>query len=164
MRVGKNPARVRNERTTRMTPRRRFSTITRIVPAIVLTLHAIAHSPGVLGAWKIAEFEDASFQPNVLLTDASDTMVAFLGAFWLIAAVAYLVAATALFRNVRWWPTATFLAVLMSLGMTILWMDDAIAGLVINIAVLTALFLLNVWTLWHDLDEGRMRPGTPSHA
>lgn len=147
-----------------MNGRKRTFTWLRMGAAIFLALHAIAHAPGILGAWKIAEFEDASFQPNVLLTDASDTMVAFLGAFWLIAAVAYLVAATALFRNVRWWPTATFLAVLMSLGMTILWMDDAIAGLVINIAVLTALFLLNVWTLWHDLDEGRMRPGTPSHA
>lgn len=147
-----------------MTGRTRARTWLRIGAAIFLALHAIAHSPGILGAWKIAELEDASFRPNVLLTDASDTLVAVLGAFWLIAAVTYLMATVGLFRSAPWWRTATFIAALVSLAMCLLWLEDAIAGLVVNIAILTALLLLNTWGLWRAFDTGEINPGAPSHA
>ena len=147
-----------------MNGRQRAYTFTRIGIAIFFVLHAIAHAPGILGAWKIVEFEDASFRPNVLLTDASDTLVAVLGALWLLAALGYLAAAVGLFRNDQWWRTATFLAALVSLGMSTLWMEDAIVGLMINIAILTALFLMNAWWLQRAVDDGRIRPGAPSHA
>jgi hypothetical protein len=142
----------------------RIFTAMRIGAAIFLALHAIAHGPGILGAWKIAEIEDASFQPNVLLTGASDTLVAVLGAIWLVAAVAYLVAAYGLLRNARWWPGATLAAALVSLTMTILWAEDAVVGLVVNIAVLAALLGLWAWTMWRGGHAGRMHPGAPSPA
>jgi hypothetical protein len=142
----------------------RIFTTMRIGAAIFLALHAIAHGPGILGAWKIAEFEEASFQPNLLLTGASDTLVAVLGAAWLVAAIAYLVAAYGLLRNARWWPGATLVAALVSLAMTVLWADDAVIGLVVNIAVVAALLALWARTIWRDGHARRMPPGAPSPA
>lgn len=142
----------------------RISTTMRIGAAIFLALHAIAHSPGILGAWKIAEFEDASFRPNVVLTGASDALVAVLGAIWLVAAIAYLVAAFGVLRNARWWPGATLAAALVSLAMTLLWVEDAIAGLVVNIAVVAALAGWRIWTARREGDSRPVHPNAPSRA
>lgn len=140
--------------------RRRTLTALRIIAGVFLALHAFAHAPGILAAWKIIEYDDASFQPNVILTDASDTAVAILGAIWLVSAVAYLIAAFGLLWDQRWWPSATFVAGTISLVMTVLWMEDAVVGLVINVAVIGALAIVAAIIVSRNDGTRRAFPGS----
>lgn len=131
----------------------------RITGGAFLGLHAIAHAPGILASRQVTTVEDASFQPDVLVTDASVTAVAVPGAAWLVSTIAYLLAAVGLITNRRWWPAATLVAGVISLAMTLLWMKDAIVGLVINVALIGVLAALAVWTS----PEVRASPPSPTH-
>jgi hypothetical protein len=111
----------------------------------LMILHGIAHSPAVLGSWKLASFEDVSFQPNVLFTSASDPLVYALGAVWFLAALSFIVAGIGVLRQAFWWPVVTAFALVLSVSMTLLWQQDAAIGLVLNgflLVVLTAMYLL----------------------
>jgi hypothetical protein len=110
----------------------------------LLALHGFAHTPAVLGSWGLATFEDVSFQPNVLFTDAGDGFVRVLGAIWLMAAVSFLVAGIGIIRQADWWPLATGVAVVLSVPMTILWREDAFVGLILNAVILG---MMGVWFL-----------------
>jgi hypothetical protein len=122
----------------------------RLVPVFMigalLILHGFAHFPAVLGSWEFATFEDVSYQPNVLFTDASDALVRVFGVVWAAAALSFVVAGYAIARRASWWPRATAAALALSLPMTMLWREDAIAGLVINAAVLAGLVVWGSWT------------------
>ena len=113
--------------------------VPRLALGFFLVLHGLAHSPGVLGAWKLADFEDVSYQPNILLEDASDGVVALLGVVWLVAGAAFVLAGLGLLRRAVWWPRMTLFAAVVSLAVATLWREDAVVGLVIDIALLVLL-------------------------
>jgi hypothetical protein len=106
---------------------------------VLMILHGIAHGPGVLGSWNLATFEDVSRQPNILLEHAGDGVIFLLGALYLLAGLGFVVAGAATLLRVAWWPRIATAAVLLSLVVTTLWWRDAIAGLVINMALLAVL-------------------------
>lgn len=108
----------------------------------LMILHGLAHSPAVLGSWKLATFEDVSYQPNVLLTSASEPLVYALGAVWLVAALSFIVAGIGVLRHAIWWPAATAFALVLSVGMTLLWQQDAAIGLVLNGVLLVVMMTL----------------------
>jgi hypothetical protein len=106
---------------------------------MLLVLHGFAHSPGVLGSWKITTFDDISYQPNVLLENANSWAVALLGAVFLLAAVLFITAGLGVIRRAAWWLSWATLATATSLTVTLLWWEDAIIGLVIDLIVLAVL-------------------------
>jgi hypothetical protein len=111
----------------------------RLALGFFLVLHGLAHSPGVLGSWKLATFEEVSYRPNILLEDASEWVVALLGVVWLIAGAAFIIAGLGLLLRAVWWPRVATLAVVASLVVTTLWREDAVVGLVIDVGVLVLL-------------------------
>lgn len=118
-----------------MTYLRRVGTI---IAGVFLMLHGIAHAPGALGSLKLATFEDVSFQPN-LYAGAPDALVMLLGAIWVVAGLAFVSAGVGQLRQRTWAPMATLGALLVSLPLTILWYQNAVAGLVLNGVVLFGL-------------------------
>lgn len=115
---------------------------------LFLILHGIAHSPAILGSWKLLDsIEDVSRQPNILLTNAGDGLIYVLGFFWLLAAVSFVIAGIAVLRTAYWWPMAVSLAIVLSLPMTMLWREDAVIGLIINALILAGMsgyFLIGI--------------------
>ncbi|HEV2072190.1 MAG TPA: hypothetical protein VGR29_00995 [Thermomicrobiales bacterium] len=87
-------------------------------------------------------FEDISHHPNILLEHADDGVVSPLGVLFLLAGLTFIGAGIGVLRRAPWWPPAVAAALSLSLVVTILWSKDAIAGLVINIAVLIVLGLI----------------------
>lgn len=116
---------------------------------VVLILHGLAHTPGVLNAWKITDVEDVSFQPNVWLTDASDNLVALLGSVWLVAAVTFVAAGMALIVGRGGWLRVGALATAVSLVPCLLWREDALFGLVLNGVLIVAFAVVEAWRVTH---------------
>jgi len=141
-----------------------FTRMVRWAFALLLIMHGFAHLPGVLGSWKVKSFEDVSYQPNAIFTDAGDTTVFLLGIVWFTAAIGFLVAGISLLVHFEWWPHIALGAMLTSLIPTILWNQDARIGLELNIALL--IVILGV--LGRNRAEERNRhvisQHMPSHA
>lgn len=114
----------------------------------LMILHGIAHSPAILGSWGLAAFEDVSYQPNVLLTNAGDGMMLLLGGIWLLAALSFVAAGIGVLRQTFWWPLAASIALVLSVAMTMLWQQDAAIGLLLNgliLAIIGAMYLAGKW-------------------
>ena len=112
-----------------------------LAAGLVTALHGFAHAPGALGSLELATFEDVSYQPNVVFTDAGDRLMLVLGMLWAGAGVLFILAGIALALNRRQMLPLLALSLAMSLPLTILWYQDAIIGLVLNIVLLVALLL-----------------------
>jgi hypothetical protein len=110
---------------------------------LLLIAHGLAHTPGILGSFDLATFDDASRQPNVLLTGAGDAMIRALGVVWALAALSFVVAGAGVLLRQAWHRTAVWAAVALSLPLTMLWYQDAIVGLVLNVSI--AVVLLATW-------------------
>ncbi|MCC6790992.1 MAG: hypothetical protein IT336_04860 [Thermomicrobiales bacterium] len=115
---------------------------------LALILHGFAHIPAILSAWQLKSYEDVSRQPNALIPNAGETAVALLGIIWFVAAAAFIVTGVGLLLHVDWWAPVASLATCSSLLMTILWHEDAIIGLVINIALIPVFVGVFFWTIW----------------
>lgn len=127
---------------------RRVELFGRIAFGVLLLLHGAVHAMGMLGSWELAEFEGISTQPNVLLEDASDGTLRVLGVVWLVAGVLFIAAAFAVLRRIAGWPLLTLVAAVVSLAICLLWVDDAIAGVVLNVAILLGLAAWSGWSRW----------------
>lgn len=141
-----------------------FTRLVRWAFALLLILHGFAHLPGVLGSWKLKTFDDVSFQPNALLTDASDTTVFLLGVVWLMAAIGFLVAGVSMLVHYDWWPHIALRAVVTSLIPTTLWNEDARIGLMLNIALLIVILGIMGWNRAEERNSQVLNRHIPSHA
>jgi hypothetical protein len=111
----------------------------------LMILHGFAHTPGILGSWNLATFDDVTRQPNVLFTNAGDGLLYVLGFIWFAAAISFVIAGIGVLRQAVWWPMMTAVALVLSLGVTLLWHQDAFIGLVLNailLAIMAGLYLL----------------------
>jgi hypothetical protein len=115
---------------------------------MLLVLHGFAHSPGVLGSWKIAEFEDVSYAPNLLLEQAGDGAIRLLGGVFLLGGLAFVIAGLGVMRRATWWLPTALGATLVSLVVTTLWYQDALVGLVLNLVILVVLGAALVRQIW----------------
>ena len=122
-----------------------------IAVGFLLILHGFAHTPAILGSWDLATFDDVSRQPNALFTNASEGLLVVLGLFWLIAALSFVAAGVGLIRQTSWWPLAAGIALVVSTTMTLLWHNDAVVGLVLNIILLAAFMIwVVIGTMWQQ--------------
>ncbi len=141
-----------------------FPRLVRWAFALLLILHGFAHLPGVLGAWKLKTFDDVSFQPNAIFTDASDTTVFLLGIVWFMAAIGFVVAGISVLVHYDWWPHIALRAVVTSLIPTILWNEDARIGLVLNIGLLIVVLGVLGWNRAEERNSQVLNRHIPSHA
>jgi hypothetical protein len=69
----------------------------KIVIVALLGIHGLVHTMGFMGTWGLAQFEGASRTPTNLISAApGDPIVRLLGIVWLLALVAFVIAASLL--------------------------------------------------------------------
>lgn len=115
----------------------------RIVLAVVMALHGIAHMVGFAGAWQLAASTEIPYKTTVLggHVDLGDAGIRAVGVLWAIAALAFVTVAGGAALEKEWWPNAAIFVAAGSLALTLLELPQAKIGLVLN-AVLIAVLLL----------------------
>lgn len=114
----------------------------KIAIVALLAVHGLIHAMGFAGAWGLAEFQGASRVPtNFLHARPDDPIVRVLGLIWLVALVAFLVAASLLFVDSALWRPVAVGAVIVSMVPVALWWQNAPMGAVANVLVLVAVVL-----------------------
>jgi hypothetical protein len=136
----------------------------RIALGTLLVLHGAVHAMGALGTWQITTFEGISVRPNVVLTGPDDVLLRMLGAFWLVAGTALVVAGVAELRRAAWWRGVAWAGVLTSLVVTALWKDDARIGLALNLSLVVLLAAMTVWTETRPRVRRAVKRGASSTA
>jgi hypothetical protein len=97
---------------------------------------------GFDGAWGLAQFEGASRVPTTFVTARpEDPIVRILGLVWLLALVAFVLAAYLLLIGNPAWRMASLAAVVVSMIPVALWWENAPKGAVANALVLVAVVL-----------------------
>lgn len=115
----------------------------RILFAVFLILHGIAHQVGFLAAWQLWEFKEAPLH-TILLAGRIDVGLAgirVIGILWLLTGLAFLACAVGVWRDLAWWPALTTGVVLVSLVMSVLGWPDARIGVGVNLVILMGLWI-----------------------
>jgi hypothetical protein len=114
----------------------------KIAIVALLAVHGVIHAVGFAGTWGLAEFQGASRVPtNFLRASPDDPIVRVLGAVWLLALMAFLVAAYLLLIDSAAWRPIALVAVLVSMVPVALWWRNAPMGGVANALVVLAVVL-----------------------
>jgi asparagine N-glycosylation enzyme membrane subunit Stt3 len=107
--------------------------------AALLIVHGLIHAMGFAGAWNLAEFQGASRTPTNFVTTAPGSgATKALGLVWLVALVAFLLAAALLLNDSAAWRPAALVAAAISMVPVALWWQNAPMGAVANAIVLIA--------------------------
>ena len=117
----------------------------RLALAALMTLHGIAHLVGFAGAWQLAPAREIPYKTTVFAghVHLGDRGIRVMGVLWLLAALAFVVAAGGAVFNTHWWVRAAVIVTGVSLAMTIVEWPEARLGLVVNLAILGALLFLS---------------------
>jgi hypothetical protein len=113
----------------------------RRLTAAFFTAHGVAHLVGFLGSWRLADLADPPYTTSILngAVDVGDIGIRVVGLLWVAAAAAFVVAAIAIWRGGPAWRRATLFAATLSLVVSVVGLPAAVIGVVIDVAVLTAL-------------------------
>jgi uncharacterized membrane protein YccF (DUF307 family) len=114
----------------------------RMVLAVLMALHAVAHLPGFLVPWRLASLPEMPYGTTVLdgRLDLGDAGIRVVGAAWLAAALAFVVAAVAAGTDRSWWMAAATAAAGVSLVLSVLGLPAARIGIAANVMILAALY------------------------
>ena len=95
-----------------------------LIFTIVLLVHGVGHLLGVIsivgGLIKSSGFTTTSW----VLTDRlglSETIVRALGMLWLVATTGFIAAAWGFWSDMEWWRSLTWVMVVLSVGLLVLW-------------------------------------------
>lgn len=108
--------------------------------AVVMLVHGIAHLPGFLTAWRIAELADLPYQTSLLFgrMDVGDVGIRAIGMLWLLAALGFWFAAVGALLGRDWWPAAALVTIVASLPLTLLQLPATAIGVAANVAIAAA--------------------------
>ncbi len=114
-----------------------------IIASIVLILHGLVHLMGTVVYTKMGSIEGLKYKTTLLggRWDLGERGIAVYGALWAVAAVAFIVAAAALWAGAEWWRPLVVVVTLFSLALTALDLSVAYAGAALNVLILAALWL-----------------------
>ena len=89
----------------------------RFVLAFLLLAHGVAHLVGFVSSWKLATLAELPYKTTVFSgrVDVGDAGIRVMGVLWLLAALAFLVAAIAVATETGWAVRFTLAAVIASL-------------------------------------------------
>ncbi|HZA41749.1 MAG TPA: hypothetical protein VFA00_14120 [Actinomycetota bacterium] len=114
----------------------------KIAIVALLAVHGLIHAIGLAGTWGWAEFQGASQTPtNIITARPEDPIVRVLGTVWLLALIAFLVAAVLLLGDSAAWRPAALAAVAVSMVPIALWWENAPMGAVANALVVATVIL-----------------------
>ena len=121
----------------------------RIVLAVLMAVHGIAHLPGFLVSWRLATFPELPFRTTILGTsvDVGEIGIRVVGLLWLAAGAAFVAVAAVTAMRVAWWQPAAYTLIALSAGLCLLGWPDARLGLAAN-AVVALLIVVGTRAGW----------------
>jgi len=127
----------RNERSARTGIRYAFEAGMRFVLAFLLVAHGVAHLVGFVSSWKLATLAELPYKTTVFSgrVDVGDVGTRMMGVLWLLAALAFLVAAIAVAAETGWAVRFTLAAVIGSLILCVVGWPDARIGVAVNVGL-----------------------------
>jgi hypothetical protein len=114
----------------------------RFALAFLMVLHGIAHLAGFAGSFHLTAAADLPYKTTVLggRVDLGGG-IRVMGVLWLALATVFVVVAAGTALNATWWVNAAGVTAATSLVMTLLELPQARIGVLVNLAILAALFL-----------------------
>ena len=127
----------RNERRARTGIRYAFEAGMRFVLAFLLVAHGVAHLVGFVSSWKLATLAELPYKTAVFSgrVDVGDAGIRVMGVLWLLAALAFLVAALAVATETSWAVRFTLAAVIAYLILCVVGWPDARIGVAVNVGL-----------------------------
>lgn len=115
----------------------------KIVFAIILFVHRIAHLPGFIVPWKLAALKDMPYKTLILAgrIDVGDAGVRIVGTLWLIAALAFAACGVGVIAGLAWWRPVVMTVAALSLVLCIIGWPEARIGVLINAAIIVFLLI-----------------------
>ncbi len=115
----------------------------RIVVAIFMILHGIAHLPGFIVPWRIAVLKDMPYKTTLLSGrfDAGDAGIRIIGLLWLATALAFVITGIAMMGDRPWWAVTALAVSIVSLILSLLSLPEARIGVALNIVILAGLLV-----------------------
>jgi hypothetical protein len=115
----------------------------RIVIAMLMAGHGIAHVPGFIVNWQLRDFPEMPYRTTIVggLLDVGEAGTRVIGALWLAAGVAFIVVAGAMFTRAGWWQPLAYALILLSTVLCLVGWPDARLGLVANAAILSSIVI-----------------------
>ena len=109
----------------------------RFVLAFVPVAHGIAHLVGFVSSWKLATLAELPYKTTIFSgrLDVGDAGIRVIGVLWLLAALAFLVAAVALATATGWAGRFILVAVSASALLCVAGWPDARIGLAVNLSL-----------------------------
>ena len=113
----------------------------RILLAVVLVAHGVAHLVGFVVPWKLLTSAEVPYRTTVLAGtfDLGPTGVRLLGIVWLALAIAFAVIGGGLLLGASWWYRAALVTVPVSFLLCILGWPDSRVGVFANGVILSVL-------------------------
>ncbi len=110
----------------------------RTIIAVLMILHGIAHLPGFIVPWRLAEFKETPYRTTLGSgrIDVGDTGIRVVGTLWLIVAVVFVAVGIAMIGDGGRWPFVAVAAALASLVLSLLSLPEARIGVVVNLVIL----------------------------
>jgi hypothetical protein len=114
-----------------------------VIASVVIALHGVIHLMGAAAYLKLSVVQGLPYKTTVLggRWNLGETGMAVFGVLWAVAALGFVVCALALFNRQAWFRFVLVDATLLSLVLTVLDFDVAFAGVVVNLVILTTLWL-----------------------
>ncbi len=112
--------------------------IWRMLLAIIIVLHGLVHLMGLVSYLKLGEVQGLPYKTTVLdgRINLGNNGIGIYGGLWGVATLGFVFAAIGLLLNSSWWlPLLTTTAV-FSLILTMVDLNVAMAGVVVNVALL----------------------------
>ena len=125
----------------------------KIIIAILIFMHGVAHLVGFVVPWKITQLEEMPYKTTLLngSLDIGNTGIRIIGILWLMTALAFFVSVYFIFFHSPLWLVFTIFIILFSMILCILGWPDSKIGVFANFFILLVLFILQ-WFDWIVLD------------
>ena len=110
----------------------------RIVFAVLLVAHGVAHLPGFLVSWQLQSFPELPYRTTIVggSIDVGSSGIRAIGLAWLASSVMFGIAAAAALMQAPWWQSLVLTAVGLSTTLCLAGWPDARLGLVANAVIL----------------------------
>ncbi|HYO42155.1 MAG TPA: hypothetical protein VES19_03055 [Candidatus Limnocylindrales bacterium] len=113
----------------------------RTLAAAVLAAHGLIGLIGFVVPWRLAVVDGFAYRTTALdgVIELGDAGARIVGVAWLGIALGFVIAAVATWRGARWAPGLTAVLAVASIAVCVLGLPETVAGIVVNIGILTVL-------------------------
>ena len=113
----------------------------RIITGIFFIVHGVSHFVGFVVPWKLVTMAEQPYATTLLAgaLDIGDVGIRIMGVLWLLAGVAFGLAAVGVFGQLAWWRDLALWITVASLVLCILGLPGAKIGIAANVVVLAFL-------------------------